>query len=188
MQRDDYKKFSQKLVRQLGNAVVMDENAFFFELESTPVESCKRFKSVVCKQFDAVYDDLDTEKCYVGVISAKDNKEKYKSYLFYELTNLVAKYLEDVWQDRYDCVADDDAMVNAACDALFENFLETFSDHTGINWKILRALSLQNYEGAKFQGKILFVQPGDGDCVKVPIEGNEEIIFQKKKSAAFGNF
>lgn len=57
MQRDDYKKFSQKLVRQLGNAVVMDENAFFFELESTPVESCKRFKSVVCKQFDAVYDD-----------------------------------------------------------------------------------------------------------------------------------
>lgn len=181
MQRDDYKKFSQKLVRQLGNAVVMDENAFFFELESTPVESCKRFKSVVCKQFDAVYDDLDTEKCYVGVISAKDNKEKYKSYLFYELTNLVAKYLEDVWQDRYDCVADDDAMMNAACDALFENFLETFSDHTGINWKILRALSLQNYEGAKFQGKILFVQPGDGDCVKVPIEGNEEIIFQKKE-------
>ena len=61
MQRDDYKKFSQKLVRQLGNAVVMDENAFFFELESTPVESCKRFKSVVCKQFDAVYVDLDTE-------------------------------------------------------------------------------------------------------------------------------
>lgn len=104
-----------------------------------------------------------------------------KSYLFYELTNLVAKYLEDVWQDRYDCVADDDAMVNAACDALFENFLETFSDHTGINWKILRALSLQNYEGAKFQGKILFVQPSDGDCVKVPIKGNEEIIFQKKE-------
>lgn len=183
MQRNDYENFSQKLVRQLGNAVAMDENAFFFELESTPVESCKRFKSVVCKQFDAVYDDLDTEKCYVGVISAKDNKEKekYKSYLFYELTNLVAKYLEDVWQDRYDCVADDDAMVNAACDALFENFLETFSDHTGINWKILRALSLQNYEGAKFQGKILFVQPSDGDCVKVPIKGNEEIIFQKKE-------
>lgn len=41
MQRDDYKKFSQKLVRQLGNAVVMDENAFFFELESTPVEGAK---------------------------------------------------------------------------------------------------------------------------------------------------
>ena len=183
MQREDYKNFSQKLVRQLGNAVTMDENAFFFELESTPVESCKRSKSVVYKQFDAAYNDSDTEKCYVGVISAIDNygNEKYKSYLFYELTNLVVKYLEDVWRDRYDCVADDDAMVNSACDALFEDFLETFSDHTGINWKILRALSLQNYEGAKFQGKILFVQPNDDGCVKVPVEGNEKIIFQKKE-------
>lgn len=183
MQRDDYENFSQKLVKKLGKTVTMDENAFFFERGSTGSKNGIRLGSVVCKQFDATYDDSDTERYYVGVISAKDNngEEKYKGYLFYELTNLVAKYLEDVWRDRYDCVADDDAMVNAACDALFENFLENFSDHTGINWKILRALSLQNYEGAKFQGKILFVQPNDDSCVKVPIAGNGKIIFQKEE-------
>lgn len=183
MQRNDYENFSQKLVKKLGKTVTMDENAFFFERGSTGSKNGIRLGSVVCKQFDATYDDSDTERYYVGVISAKDNngKEKYKGYLFYELTNLVAKYLEDVWRDRYDCVADDDAMVNAACDALFEDFLEIFSDHTGINWKILRALSLQNYEGAKFQGKILFVQPGECKNLKIAVQGNEAIQFEKRQ-------
>jgi hypothetical protein len=92
MQRDDYENFSQKLVKKLGKTVTMDENAFFFERGSTGSKNGIRLGSVVCKQFDATYDDSDTERYYVGVIGAKDNngEEKYKGYLFYELTNLVS--------------------------------------------------------------------------------------------------
>ena len=181
MLRSDYENFSQKLVQKLGKTVTMDENAFFFERESMGSKNCKRLGSVVCRQFDATYDDSCRDKYYVGVASVKDEeeREKYTGYLFYELADIVATNLEDVWRDRYDCVADDDAMVDSACDALFEDFLERFSNHTGINWKILRALSLQNYEGTKFQGKILFIQTGECKNFKITVQGNEAIAFEK---------
>ncbi len=73
MQRDDYENFSQKLVKKLGKTVTMDENAFFFERGSTGSKNGIRLGSVVCKQFDATYDDSDTERYKICETSIRDS-------------------------------------------------------------------------------------------------------------------
>ena len=91
MLRSDYENFSQKLVQKLGKTVTMDENAFFFERESMGSKNCKRLGSVVCRQFDATYDDSCRDKYYVGVASVKDEEEREHLLKSYSIGELIIK-------------------------------------------------------------------------------------------------
>lgn len=169
MTRAAYEEFANKIVQKLGRQVGDNASLFFFQKDEPSdspfkIEFKCNFQSFLI--FGSPPGDNESNHTYYVGVSKTFTKET--NFLTKNLVRLTVIYLQDLWNGRYDTVdLDSDGDVETVSSVILRQFVELFSDITGIDLITLDALSLRNYESQKCRGTLLFLE--DRVSIKIDI-------------------